>query len=270
MKRAALFAALLCLLPNAAQAAAWTQPQGDHYFKAWLRGMVGNRGYLHDGSSESLGSLYTDLAVNAYGEYGLGERLTLIAFGTPGGFAQFGQSRAGYVGLLAIGGRFGIVQEVVQVAIEGHYGYASAMGEKTLGRGVAAGKVFRYVPVVSSHRFEGELQLGYGLPFGWLTLVGGARFSTDPSLAAVPYALGQLGYQASHAVTLSLLLSYYEPLGKPDYNVSGAGQTRYLGFDLGGTYWLSKNWGVNLGLGGVAYASANAATPSWTLGVEHR
>ncbi len=53
-------------------------------------------------------------------------------------------------------------------------------------------------------------------------------------------------------------------------NISGVGQTRYLGFGFSASAWFVPELAVTAGVDGVFYASSNAATPSIILGLESR
>jgi site-specific recombinase len=81
----------------------------------------------------------------------------------------------------------------------------------------------------------------------------------------------QVGWKPLDALTLDLHLPYNITLA--DYaenNVSGAGNTDYVGLGLGASWWFTSAFGVNLGFDAVVFAQANAATPSITAGVEWR
>ncbi len=254
-----------------AHAGGWTQPTGALYLKLWERSLFGDRAYLADGSSAEVPETFVDQALNLYLEYGLTDALTLVAFGSPVGYAAYGDESAVYVGPLAAGLRYGLPLGRARVAVEAHYGYAPDVGTDSLGGGVVDGEPFAYVPTVETHRVEGELQLGVPLSFGWTTASAGYRWLSHDDLDPVLYGFAQLGWQASAAWVLDLHFNLHEPSGVDieATNVAGAGQTRYLGFGVGASWWFAQRWALALGFEGVAYAQSNAATPTLTVGVEY-
>ena len=105
----------------------------------------------------------------------------------------------------------------------------------------------------------------------WLTASVGLRGFSEDELDPVVFGFGQLGWQVADSMTLDFRLMLHEVLGDIDViNVSGAGQTRYLGIGLGYSYWFTDAVAVNVGFEGVAYAASNAATPSLLFGIESR
>lgn len=254
-----------------ARAAGWTQPTGGLYLKLWERSLVGGTAYLADGSTDEVSETFVDQALNLYLEYGLTDALTLVAFGSPVGYAAYGDESAIYVGPLAAGLRYGLPLGAARLAIEAHYGYAPDVGTDSLGGGVVDGEAYVYVPAVETHRVEGELQLGVPLSFGWTAASAGYRWLSHDDLDPVIYGFAQLGWHASDAWVLDLHLNLHEPSGVDleVANVAGAGQTRYLGFGVGASWWWAQAWALALGFEGVAYAQSNAATPTLTVGVEY-
>ena len=268
--RIVLLSFTLLMLPRYAQAGAWVQDPGAHYAKVWTRGLIGNGVYLASGDRDTTDPSYLDVNLNGYFEYGLLENLTIVGFGSPAGYANATRS-VFYVGDLAGGARFGILRGPIHLAFEGHYGYAGAVGEEDIldGGGSPAGVV--YVPVVETHHVDGEVQLGTGWGRHWVTSHAGFRFLTASQLDHVLYGMAQYGYAFENGVTFDVHVSLNYPLGFVTLtNVSGAGQTRYVGFGFGLSYALSDQWALLAGIDGAAYAASNAATPALVLGFEHR
>ncbi|MEZ4470369.1 MAG: hypothetical protein R3F60_06125 [bacterium] len=113
--------------------------------------------------------------------------------------------------------------------------------------------------------------MGQPLGFGWLAVSGGVRVSGRTGIDPAIVGSAQVGWQATDAVQLDFHLNLHEPMGEVEVtNVTGAGQTRYLGFGVGVSWWFSPVWALASGFEGVAYARSNAATPTVTLGIEHR
>ncbi len=269
--RVAALAASLFFVAGSAHAGGWTQPSGEYYAKAWWRSLVGVGAFDTDGEIVELPDTYLDQALNLYAEYGLAESLTLVAFANPYGYARYGDASTSYVGLLSGGLRYGVALGETRLAVEGHYGYAPDLGEEDLAPSAQEGLAHVYIPTVGTRRVEGELQLGHPLSFGWTAASVGYRWHSREGLDPALYGFAQLGWNASPAVVLDLHLNVLEALGEIEIvNVAGAGQTRYFGYGVGASWWLTDAFALNAGLEGVFYAASNAATPTVTAGVEVR
>ena len=128
-----------------------------------------------------------------------------------------------------------------------------------------------YVPTVATRFATAALEVGQPLSFGWLAATGGLRLSGRTGLDPVIIGSAQLGWQTTPTVQLDFHLNLHEPMGEVEVtNVAGAGQTRYLGVGIGVSWWFSPAWALAGGFEGVAYAASNAATPTLSLGLEHR
>lgn len=248
--------------------AGWTQQENAYYAKVWTRALVGSQGFFQDGETRSV-SDFTDVNVSGYLEYGLTSRWTLVGFATPFGYADV-DSSTGYIGPLGVGARLGLLTGDLKLALEARYAYRPNVGTDVVGQGVSEGQPWFYQPTVETHQVDGEVQLGYGLPFGWVRLTGGIRGFSRNFLDPAVIASAQLGYSSGDFVA-DVHFNLFEQLGDVELtNVSGAGETRYLGIGLTFAYWFSKQWGVGLTPEGVLYARGNAATPSLMLSLEHR
>jgi hypothetical protein len=253
--------------PSTAHAKAWTQPEGDGYAKVWARGIFGGDAFAADGSIEP-SKTYQDVSLRHYVEYGLTDDWTLLSYGAPAGFAAYGDNSTGYVGPLALGIRRGFIDGPVQLAAEVHYGYAPPVGDDDLAAQDAA---LSYRPAVDTHLGVGELQVGYGLGWGWMVASVGFQWNSADEIDSAVTGFAQLGAQLAEAWTAETHLALYEPLGDVEVtNVSGVGQTRYLGFGLGLSWWMTESLGLSVGLGGAVATKSNASTPSLTTGVEGR
>jgi hypothetical protein len=252
-------------------AGGWTQPEGGVYLKVWDRTLVGSAALLLDGESADTGETYQDHALNYYLEYGLTDTWTLVSMGRPVGWARFGDESTGYVGDLRLGVRRALLRGGVNLAAEARYGYAPAVGTEAIGRGVAAGTPFVYVPAVQTHSLDGELQLGVGFGRGWYTAAAGVRWASARGVDPVVSAQTGVGYQFGLGLALDGYLALHQPFGEvASVNVAGVGQTRFFGFGLDAAWWLGAHWAVALGLGGVFFAESNAATPAVTVGFAYR
>ncbi len=259
------------LWASVAQAGAWTQEEGNGYAKVWGRALLGSAAYFADGEVRDLDDSFTDLTLNLYGEYGVADGWTLLAAGAPLGFA----SSAGESTLYSEGGVLGVRRRIlggsVPLAFEARYGYRPGVGEKVLVAGQVEGNPYAYIPTVESHTADGELQIGMGTSWGWVTGSFGARFYSRERIDPTLLGNFQIGTRVGSSVVLDFHVFMHEPLGDVEVTeITGAGQTRYLGLGFGGSWWFVEDWGVNLGLDGVVYAASNAATPSIMLGLEHK
>lgn len=263
-----LTALTICLIsPSAADAKAWTQPEGDGYAKLWLRGIFGGNAYTADGDIEESES-YQDVSLRHYVEYGLTDKWTLLTYGAPAGWASYDDNSTGYVGPLAVGIRRGLLDGPFQIAAEAHYGWAPPVGDDNL---AATDSALTYRPTVDTHFAVGELQVGYGFGWGWMVASMGAQWNSAEEIDTAIVGFGQLGIKLTKTVYLETHLGLYEPLGDVEVtNVSGAGQTRYTGFGLGVSWWVTESVGLSANFDGAVYAESNAATPALGAGVEGR
>jgi hypothetical protein len=270
--RAALWALAVLLGSAEARAWGWTQPRGAHYLRVWARGLFGARGYLADGGIDALGQSFTDLALHGYLEYGLTDDWTLVAQGRPVGWAQMGDTSTGYTGELQAGLRRALVRGTWNVAAEIRYGVTPPLGDRALGGGVIRGAAWEYRPTVETHAFVGELQLGRSLGrIGWITSFVGVRYLTRPGLEPSLQAGLQGGVRFDFGLMLAASVLTNVPLhGFTDSNVSGAGNTRYVGWGLDVSYWFTPRWSVSAGVGGAVLAESNAGALPVLLGFEHR
>lgn len=265
--RLLLALALLAWLPAPAAAGGWTQPRDDYYLKVWARGLFGSKAYDADGAAVSI-EPFRDVQLNYYGEYGLTDRWTVVAFGTPTAYARVVRGTF-YVGPMGLGVRRALSTGPWKIAAEAQYGLESGIGRRDL-RVTAdrpSGEI-AYFPSVHNHRGELQLQLGKALPFGWLSLTAGARLNSGVGIDHALLGDAQLGYQASARLQLRINLQTYQPLGSVRrVNASGVGQTRYLGFGLSLSYRFGDGIAAVAGVDG-GLARSNAGALPLQLGVE--
>lgn len=265
-----LLTCLALALPTSGLAAGWTQAEGAYYAKLWGRALVGTGVFDADGEVFQAPGGYKDFALNAYAEFGATDFLTIIAFGNPFGYASYEEGDStSYVGAQGAGLRLGRAFGGLQFASEFRYAYLP--GVPAIGAGEAEGRTFTLTPGVASNRIDGEVQFGMGLPFGWWAAAIGGRAFDGEGIDPAVIGFAQLGWNAASTVTLDFHANLNQPLGEVEaINVLGAGQTAYLGLGLSGTWWFLQNWGLHLGVEGVAYAKSNASTPTLTFGFETR
>lgn len=268
---AALVAATL-FAPTEARAWGWTQPRGAHYLRTWVRGLFGSRAYLANGSVQPLGASFTDIALHAYLEYGITDEWTFIASGRPLGWSQLGDRAAVYTGDYTVGVRRAIVRGTWNLAAEARYSYVPPVGDASLGGGVIGGAPWEYRPTVETHGFHGELQLGRGLGrIGWITAFAGAKYLTGASLHPVFQAGIQGGARFDFGLMVAVSVLTNVPFQSfPESNVTGAGNTRYVGWGVDLSYRFTPRWSISAGVGGAIVADANLGALPILLGFEHR
>lgn len=257
----------LCLWPSGAKAAGWTQPRDGYYLKVWARGLFGDQAMDAEGEVVPVEG-YRDLQLNVYGEYGVTDHWTAVFFGTPSGYAS-AERDTFYVGPLGLGLRRALLTGAWKLAAEAQYALESGIGDENLFAPPDAGdETYLYIPAVDNHRGELQLQLGRGLPFGWMSFAAGGRLNSAKGIDHAVSASAQLGWQVSQRWQLQFNLQTYQPLGDVEVtNVSGVGQSRYYGFGLGVGYRFGDRIGVVAAFDGGG-AQSNAATPSLQAGVE--
>jgi hypothetical protein len=267
----ALLLAWLALPSATARAGAWTQLDGEHYLKVWVRSIFGDRLFQADGDTAQMPDGFREHSLDVHAEYGIDDFWTLVAAGRPLGWATVGDESTLYVGPLSLGVRRALLRRPVRVAAEVHYGYAPPLGDEVLASGSAGGEPFVYAPVVETHRVDGLVSVGYGLPWGWTTAQAGARWSSDDGIDPALMGLAQLGVDFDFGLTAAAYVAAYEPLGEVEVaNASGAGQTRYVGFGIDVSYWFDYHWAVNVGIASAFLAESNAAAAPINVGFEHR
>lgn len=254
--------------------AGWTRPPGELYLKLYNRLAIGPGGYTAGGAYVDFGFIAVDTSLQIYAEYGALEGVTVVAGGVPFGFSFGGGDETPYVGPLWAGFRLGSPEALLanlHVALEVRYGFSPGWGEVALFGGVVNGEAWRFAPTEQTHLFDGELQLGYGLPWGlWASARAGMRYGTRDQWDAIAIGHAQLGWSSSVGVVLEAHVNVYQPLHTiTRNNLSGAGPTRYVGAGLSVSYWVREHWAISAGVeGGLAF-EANFAAPVITLGVEY-
>lgn len=271
IKKSPLFL-LVCLLAVAfsaeAFAGAWAQPQGKHYLKIWERSLIGSRAFGTDGKPLDV-EKYQDHQLNFYGEYGLFDRLTLIAQGSPVGYASAGGENSTYVGPLGAGVRYGLLQSSVNLAVEGHYTLSLPVGDKALFTEIVEGQPVTYVPSLENHAGTLLLSAGAGVGSGWVTASIGFQANSNEDLDPAIIGSAQYGYRFNETWLADVHVNTFHPTGEIEVvNVPGVGQTSYVGFGFGASYAFSPNTSLAVGFDGAIAAKSNAATPSLNIGLE--
>lgn len=263
-------ASLGLALPGRAHAA-WTQPVGATYLKLWDHVLVGSKVFDLDGQVVELGQSYQDHALRLYLEHGVAERLTVVARATPLGLASLGSETTAYAGLLGLGARIGLVTGAFPVALELGYGYAPPLGGAAVATGTLGDQAYRYQPALERHVGTVELQAGTAWRALWAVARVGTTFVHGDGLDPALDAGLRVGFSTTFGLSGDAGLSVHEPFRDPTLiDVTGVGNTRYLGIDLGLGYALTDQVGIRVDFGTAAYAASNAATPALGVGLELR
>ncbi|MFK7928572.1 MAG: hypothetical protein AB8H79_10310 [Myxococcota bacterium] len=267
---AALSVGLLLAAP--AFAGGWAQQPGDVYVKVWNRTLVGSRAIVTSNKSVVLDEGYQDHQLQVYTEVGLKQRLTWIGHAAPVGLASYGTNRTAYVGPASTGVRVGLVEGDSSVfSAQFTVGGRLPVGATELFRGEIDGEPVVVRPTLGTLQGDVELQYGSGFRRGWLAIETGARGFTSGVYNPAVYARAQVGWKPNERWVLDLHIPVHSSLGAIDEtDVLGVTNTRYLGFGLTGSYWISKSFAITSSFEGVARATSNAGTPSLNLGVEFK
>jgi hypothetical protein len=270
-RRGALFAALLCLAPAAEAHAGWVQPAGGYYLKLWDRSLVGEKVYDLSGDAVMLPERYQDHALRLYAEYGATRALTLVLEATPLGYARSGDRSAVYVGPTWLGLRVALVDGAMPFALEVAYGYSAPVGDQLLSSGTVSGRDYLVRPTFEQHLGKAELSLGASVGMMWFRGAAGAVMSSAADIDPALHARLTAGVSTDFGLGASLTGTLHAPTRTPRVvDVLGLGNTRYLGVDLGLSWWVGEHVGVTAGLGLAPSAVSNAATPAISLGLEIR
>ncbi|MCA9669166.1 MAG: hypothetical protein KC503_26400 [Myxococcales bacterium] len=280
LKLVVALAALLVAPANAQ--AGWLQPTGSCYAKLSNRLLVGGRAYTDKGLRVFAEvPSYVDTLFSLYGECGINSWITATTSLSPVGYAKAGGNGTSYVGPLVAGIRFGLVRDGNwRLSVSARYGYAPPAGDEILSDVVFetdSGERGRAVYRPTVENTFGELTIDGGLGFTFFGAPAfasgtlGARFNRATEIDHAIVGMLMAGVTLWSQLVIDLHVSLYEPFGQDVKitNTSGAGQTRYLGFGLGVSWWfIKKRLAVFFAFDGVAYATSNAATPALMFGFE--
>ena len=273
--RASYIAAISMLFASPVYAGAWTQPEGDFYLKTWGHLLIGSKAYDLESEIVDVGA-YRDIALSHYVEVGLTDDWTLVSQGKPVGWARYKDETSPYIGPLTLGIRRGFDLEWGVLGLEAHYGYQGLLGDDDLisptdeVRSSFPGAV-AYRPVVESHQGRLEAALGKGMSWGWITASTGVRLFSNETISPALLGMVQIGYQPTPRLSLDVHFPYNIHTGDlEEVNISGAGESNYIGVGVGVSWWALDRVGFNIGGDGVFFAHSNAATPAFMVGVQVR
>lgn len=267
--------ALVCF-SDAAHAGAWTQKRGHGFYKLEGRYIHAQRYFEPDGNIIDIPTL-SDYTTSFYGEYGLSERFTLVAYvpfykrialnrqiGQPSGFVYFaGDSVSGFADSDA-GFRFGLKQSGATVlSARVMFGLPLGDNEQTNGLLTGDGEFNQLFALELGHSF-------YPLP---LYFSGEAGFNnrTKGYSDEFRYA-AELGYTFWSRVTLMMKFTGVASLKNGEDSVRGgmgglyANNASYLALGPSLFYQFNENFGVTAGVDGATYGENVPASPSYALG----
>lgn len=252
---------------SVAHAGAWTQPEGEHYAKVWALALVGAAAFDAEGEITEVPD-FRLFSMNYYAEYGLSDAWTVVSGGRPVGHATFDGNAALYVGDLSLGVRRGFLNGPVRLGIEGQIGYQGAAGDQNL---APTDALYTFKPAVASATGRLEGQLGITIPNGWISANLGVKAFTSDEISTAVVGSFQIGYTIAQKVVLDLHFPVNIHTGELDSrNITGSGESDYVGAGLGVSWWVNPNVALNVGFDGVLFARSNLATPALTFGVEFR
>jgi len=261
---------LLVLVLGATPAhAGWVQAPGAYYLKLWDQMLIGGQVFARDGTKLELPESYQDHALRLYFEYGVDEALTVIVRGTPLGLASYGGEATAYSGLMGVGLRAALIRGELPIALELGYGWGPPLGKAPLAEGQVEGRRFVYRPTFEQHVGQVELQIGWAFSALWMKAAGGLVVSSGEGIDPAAEASFRLGTSTSFGLEADAGVVVHAPFADPRFiDVTGVGNTRYVGVALGVGYWITNSLGVRLDLGLAPFAESNAATPSIGVGIQ--
>ncbi|MEK7730029.1 MAG: hypothetical protein AAB354_16600 [candidate division KSB1 bacterium] len=280
MKRFIVSLALLLgliILADYAHAGAWTQKRGHGFYKLEGRFIYAQRFFEPDGKLIDIPTL-SDYTASFYGEYGLNQRLTLVAYvpfykrlalnrqiGEPSGFVYFaGDSTSGFADT-DVGFRFGLKTNGPTVlSARVMFGVPLGKDEQQSGLLTGDGEFNQLFALELGHSF-------YPLP---LYFSGEAGFNnrTKGFSDELRYT-AELGYTFWNNVTLMMKFLGVASLKNGEDNIrSGMGglygnNVSYLALGPSLFYQINKKFGVTAGVDGATYGQNVLAAPSYSLGI---
>lgn len=271
--RPAVSALALFALSAPAHAGGWTQAPGDYYVKVWGRSLVGTGVFGPElGALTETAERYQDHQLQAYGELGVTERLTWVAYAVPVGHARYADQGQSYVGPLSTGARVQLYRsEGLALSAQAMLGGRVPLGQGPLFDEEVDGVRTFVQPTAATGQGDAELQLGIGRRKGWMSFHAGARGFTSASYLPALTGYAQFGWTPKERLVLDAHFPIYRSLGAVDgVDVLGVTNTSYLGMGFTGSLWFSERCAVTASFEGAILAVSNAGTPSLNLGIELR
>jgi len=281
----ALSLTLLSLPPTAA-AGGWTRPRGGGYVKGWIREQAAIGfldGYHDDGGDFRYFGNYSETGIHGYLEYGVLDRLTLIANWAPLKLYAVQQDRRRVVRPSdpEIGARWGIVQGEFVAALQTNVSIPmvtnrsfGAIREVDMATG-RRGEVIGQLQVGSGvWGLEPRAQLGFGTARGHFGLEIGWRFRSGGYQDSLVW-LVEGGYRFLDPLYVTFRMTHVNPqgpgrvepnTGSPSGVTSG---TLYLGYAFEVDYRLQEGLSVGASLEGATVYARQAGGPVISVYVAH-
>ena len=266
----------LSLTPNA-HAQGWTQKRQHGYCKLGFRFLSATQFYEPGGNQISIPTLRTYTA-SFYGEYGLTDRLTVVAYvpffervtlnrqvGSESGFEFFGGDAVPGIADADLGLRFGLLKDrptVLSVGLK--LGLPLGQDEQENGLLTGDSELNQLATLEAGHSF-------YPAP-AYAKAAVGFNNRVNGYSDEIVYLL-EGGYTFDRALTLTARLRGVASLNNGDDAVLGgmgglyANNQQYLSYGLELSYTRRDAYGLSLGAEGATLAENVLAAPVFSLGV---
>ena len=278
-KRIICLACMLAFAPLAheAHAGAWTQKHGHGFYKLEGRFIHAQRFFEPDGQVIDIPTL-SDYTISFYGEYGMSNRVTLIAYvpfykrltlnrqiGAPSGFVYFaGDSVSGFADS-DVGVRIGLKQNSSTVlSARVMFGLPLGKDEQQNGLLTGDGEFNQLLALEFGHSF-------YPLPL-YFSGEAGLNNRTQGFSDELRYA-AELGYTLWGNFTAMMKFIGVASLKNGADNVRGgmgglyANNVSYLALGPSLFYQINKNLGITASVDGATYGQNVLAAPSYAVGI---
>jgi len=260
-----------------ARAQGWTQPRGHGYYKLGIRHVSATRFYEPGGNTIPIPTLRT-YTVSFYGEHGLTDRLTLVAYvpfydritlnrqvGRESGFEFFEGDAVSGIADADLGLRIGLVQNRPTVVSAGFkVGLPLGRDEQENGLLTGDGEWNQTVTLGAGHSF-------YPAP-AYAKAAAGFNNRTRGYSDEVVY-LVEGGYTFRQAVTLAVRIQGVASLKNGDDAVLGgtgglyANNQQYLAYGLEVGYTHRDAYGISFSVEGATLAENVLAAPAFSVGL---
>ena len=269
-------AVLILLLAQPALADAWPQRRGHGYYKIGFRMLRATHYYEPNGNRIPIPTL-GDYTVSFYGEYGLTNRITIVAYvpfyeritlneqiGRNSGFVFSEGDAVSGIADPIIGARIGLAQfgaTVVSASLR--LGLPLGNDDQPNGLLTGDGELNQTVALEVGHSF-------YPRPVYAKASVGFNQRVKGYSDEIV-YAV-EAGYTVADRFTIAARLRGVEPLRNGDPNVGGrrglnGNDQRYLAYGAEITYTHRGAYGLSLGVEGATRAQNVLSAPAFSVGL---
>ncbi|MEM8486329.1 MAG: transporter [Bacteroidota bacterium] len=271
-----ILAAFISLAPSA-EAGPWPKKRKTAFYKLGFGFLQANRFYEPDGRIISIPTL-SDYTVSFYGEYGITDRITAIAYipfvqrltlnrqlGTETGFVFFEGAEQTSLADFDIGARFGLFQKGNTVVSAGlMLGIPTGNTTQPNGLFTGDGEFNQHISLGIGHSF-------YPAPAYVSAEVGfnnrSSGFSDEFRFAA------EAGYTVASKLTFSLKLRGVEPLRNGDDAVTGgtgglyANNQRYLAYGGELSYKFTQKLGLSFSVEGATRGQNILSAPAYQTGL---